>query len=383
MVRLANQVTNEVLEAAVCQAGRLGDVERHYDEQTLEAADRNFGGRISLNQLVLTAAEANGYRTTAGGKVNAEALQFAFGYGQSIHASTGFSTLSISTILSNTANKFLRRGFDAVDMTPMRISAVRNVKDFKTVTTASLTGDMSFDQLGPAGQIKHAELGEEVYTNKADTYARMVAITRKDFINDNLGALTDVPRMLGRGAALKLNDIFWTEFLNNSSFFTSGRNNVSTDTGALGLLGLEQAETVFANQNDPDGHPMLVEPAILLVPTGLRTTALQLMNSERVKGASDEPEINPFRGRFRVESSPYMANANYTGYSASAWYLLADPQVMPVIEIAALNGRVEPVVETAEADFSTLGVQMRGYSDVGVALQEYRGGVRADGSAAD
>jgi hypothetical protein len=77
-----------------------------------------------------------------------------------------------------------------------------------------------------------------------------------------------------------------------------------------------------------------------------------------------------------------MSNASYTGYSAAAWYMIADPAEMPVIEIAALNGRVEPVVETADADFNVLGVQMRGYSDIGVALQEYRGGVRADGSGA-
>jgi hypothetical protein len=61
--------------------------------------------------------------------------------------------------------------------------------------------------------------------------------------------------------------------------------------------------------------------------------------------------------------------------------MLADPRDMPVIEIAALNGRVEPIVETADADFNVLGIQMRGKSSVGVALQEYRGGVRADGGA--
>jgi hypothetical protein len=46
----------------------------------------------------------------------------------------------------------------------------------------------------------------------------------------------------------------------------------------------------------------------------------------------------------------------------------------------ALNGRIEPTVETADADFYTLGVQFRGYSDVGVNLQDPRGGVRSAGS---
>ncbi|HEX6985677.1 MAG TPA: hypothetical protein VF170_09880, partial [Planctomycetaceae bacterium] len=70
-----------------------------------------------------------------------------------------------------------------------------------------------------------------------------------------------------------------------------------------------------------------------------------------------------------------------TGYSALAWYLLADPSDMPVIEVAFLNGRDTPIVESADADFNTLGVQFRGYHDFGVSLQEYRGGVRMKGEA--
>jgi hypothetical protein len=57
-----------------------------------------------------------------------------------------------------------------------------------------------------------------------------------------------------------------------------------------------------------------------------------------------------------------MSNSSYTGYSTTAWYLLANPDDLPVIEVAFLNGRETPVVESADADFDTLGVQFRGYS---------------------
>lgn len=378
-----DRLTTRVLEAAICMAGRLDGHEKLYDDQTLQAAHDRFKGRIGLKQLFLMAARANGYVGDVM-DVDIEVQRAAFGQTghQSVRAA-GFSTISLPNVLSNVANKFLMQGWNAVDMTPMRIAAIRPVNNFQQTTTVSLTGDLTFEKVGAAGEIPHGTLGEEVYNNQADTYAKMLAITRKDIINDDLGALTQVPRRLGRGAALKLNDIFWTAFLNNSTFFTSGRNNVSTDTGALGLTGLTQADTIFMNQTDPDGKPLGIMPQILLVPTALKATALQLMTSEKIKGDADEPDGNVWRGRFRVESSPYMSNSSFTGYSAAAWYLLADPQELPVIEIAALNGRVEPVIETADADFNVLGVQMRGYSDVGVALQEYRAGVRADGSAAD
>jgi len=377
-----NQLSNRVLEAAVCMVGRLPNLEKVFDDQTLQAAHDQFPQGIALNQLILLGAQAAGFRTGHSSKVTVEAQRAAFGMSTPTQIrAAGFSTISIPNILSNVANKFLRMGWDMVDMTPLRIAGIRNVTDFKTITTVSLCGDTEFRKVGAGGEIEHGDLGEVAYSNKADTYARMLAITRTDYINDDLGALTSVPKKLGRGGGLMLNKIFWTKFLNNSAFFTSGRTNVNTAVADMSSGGLAATETIFLAQTDPDSQPLGVSPEILLVPTALKSPAKSLMDSEKVKGSTDGGDANIWKDRFRVESSPYMSNAAYTGYSAAAWYMLADPNEMPVIEIVALNGRVEPVVETADADFNVLGVQMRGYSDVGVEMQEYRGGVRADGGS--
>jgi len=50
-----------------------------------------------------------------------------------------------------------------------------------------------------------------------------------------------------------------------------------------------------------------------------------------------------------------------------AWAKAVD---LPVIEVAFLNGQESPTIETAEADFNVLGIQMRGYHDFGVNLQD-------------
>lgn len=379
-----NRLTDQVLEAAICQAGNLKDYDKKFDDKTLQAAHDRFKGRIGLKQLFVLAAEMNGYRNGGASHIDIEVQRAAFGMlGPRTIQASGFSTISLPNVFSNVANKFLRQGWDAVDGTCLRVAYIRPVSDFKAITTISLTGGLMFEQVGPDGELKHGAVGERTYSNKADTYGRMFAITRTDIINDDLNALTAVPRRMGRGGKLKLNDIFWTEFLNNSTFFAAGNNNVSTGAGsALGLAGIQAAETVFMNQTDPDGYPLGAMPTTLLVPPTLKATALTLMNSQlTITGANTTlGNTNVWQGRFAVESSPYMENAAYTGYSAAAWYLLADPNDLPVIEIVALYGRVEPNVDTAEADFNVLGVQMRGYSDVGVNLQEFRGGVRSAGS---
>ena len=378
------RLTDKVVEAAICMAGKLKDVEKQFDDQTLQCAHDRFKNGIGLKELFCIAAEANGYKAS-GYNVDINVQRAAFGMlgARTINAA-GFSTFSLPNTLAAGTNKFLRDGWMSVDQTPLRIASIRSVRDFKTINTVSLTGHMQFEKVGPAGELKHGTLGEETYTNKADTYGVMLAITRTDIINDDLGALTAVPRRIGRGGMLMLNHIFWTEFLNNSAFFASGNVNVNEGVADMIVGGLAATEVIFANQTDPDGKPLGVMSAILLVLTALKASALTLMTSERLidgTATATQGDGNIWRDRFRVESSPYMSNTSYTGYSAQAWYMLADPNEMPVIEIAALNGRVEPTVETADADFNVLGVQMRGYSDVGVNLQEYRGGVRADGNA--
>lgn len=231
--------------------------------------------------------------------------------------------------------------------------------------------------------MKHGTLGEQSYSNKADTYGLLLSIDRRDIVNDDLGAITTVPRKLGRGSGLKINDIFWSIFMNNAAFFAAGNNNYLTgaDT-ALGIDGLTKAEVAFLNQTDPDGKPLGVMPQVILVPTALSAMGTVLFKSLEIRDTTANtkfPVANPHTGKFRVEVSRYLSNNQYTGFSDKAWYLLADPNDLPVIETAFLNGQESPTIETAEADFNVLGIQMRGYHDFGVALQEPRGGIKAKG----
>jgi len=369
---------SRLLEAACMLSARAAGIEKAYDEQTLEAASRRFRGGIGLQELLLEAAWANGY-TGRSFRDSRDVLRFAF----RSDVEAGFSTIDIGGILSNVANKFLLDGFMAVESTWRNICATRSVSDFKTVTSYRLTGTEQYEQVAPGGEIKHGTLGEESYTNKADTYGLMLVIDRRDIVNDDLGAITTVPRKLGRGSGLKINDVFWRTFLDNASFFTSARGNYLTgaDT-ALTIDGLTKAEVAFMDQVDPDGKPVGSMPAIMLVPTALSAVGSQLYKSMELRdttASTKYPVANPHQGKFRVEVSRYLANALYAGHSDKAWYLLSDPNDLATIEVAFLNGQESPTIETASADFSVLGIQMRGYHDFGVALQEYRGGVKMKG----
>ncbi|MCC7409094.1 MAG: hypothetical protein IT442_13585 [Phycisphaeraceae bacterium] len=380
-------ITGAVLEAACLLSAKIHTPEAHCDEQALDVALKRFRSGISLQELFLEAAIANGY---VGHSFRSDArriMEYAFashlpGAGMA-PIQAALSNIDIGGILSSVANKFLLEGFFSVERTWRNICAVRSVGDFKTVTSYRLIGTDQYEQVAPGGELKHGTLGQETYSNKADTYGLLLGIDRRDIINDDLGAISTVPRKLGRGSGLKINDVFWTIFLSNAAFFVAGNKNyLSGANTALGIDAMSAVEQAFSDQVDADGKPIGVLPAVLLVPTSLSAMATQLFKSLEIRDTTANtktPLANPHQGKFRAEVSRYLGNSKFAGNSQKAWYLLADPADLAVIEVAFLNGQESPTIETAEADFNVLGVQLRGYHDFGVALQDPRGGVKAKG----
>lgn len=376
------QLTNEVVEAAVCVSGGLTDAEKAYKPEVLEAAHRHFKNGIGLLELIGMVAEQNGFRGNVKRNLR-EAMRYARMRSDSGEMlALGPSTLDISGILSNVANKFVREAWMFVENVWQRITAIRPVTDFKTITSYSLTGDLTYEQVAPGGELKHGTLGEESYTNKADTYGKILGIDRRDLINDDLGALASAGRRLGRGGALKFNDVFWTEFMADAAtFYTVARGNYDDGAGdtLMDDTGLGNANNLFMALNDPDGKPTGTVPKFVLVPPQLYPAAWRLIVAK--PNGDTSATVSPWSGMFNLEQSRYLANSSFTGYSTKAWYMLADPNDLPVIESCFLYGQQMPTVETSDLEFERLGIAMRGYHDFGVKKQEYRAAVKMKGEA--
>jgi hypothetical protein len=364
-------VSRQVLAAAAVLTVAGDGAAKAYTPEVLEGAHRLRG--LGIQELVAMAAGLEGITLP----------RFRADAGAWLHAA--FSTIAVPGILSDVANKVLVDSFTSVEQTWRAVAKRSSVKDFKSSPRYRLTADLKYLQVGPGGELKHGTLGEETWAMKADTFGRILGIPRQMIIDDDLGAFGELPAGLGRGAGLGLNEVFWTIFLANGAFFTAGNKNYLTgaDT-ALSIDGLTKAEQTVLDQVDDKGHPLGVQPKVLLVPTDLSAYAAQLMKSLELREPAAEqsyPVANPHAGKFEAAVSTYLKNAKFAGASAKAWYLLADPNVLPVIEVAFLDGRETPVIETAQADFDTLGIEMRGYHDFGVSLADPRGGVKAKGEA--
>ncbi|TXH48575.1 MAG: hypothetical protein E6Q97_24520, partial [Desulfurellales bacterium] len=302
-----------------------------------------------------------------------------------------FSAADIGGILSNVQAKFLLAGWNSVEPTWERIAAIGTVNNFKETSFYRLTSAGTWEEVGPNGELNHGKIAEDGYTNRAKTYGELIAITRQMQVNDDLNALADIPRMLGRKAALTLAKVFWKKFLSSKSTLfpvdNSRLNYFDGAASALSSTSLSTAVQMFREQTDSENNPLGVEPAILLVAPSNESTADELYVSKNINtgGASTStkvPNNNTHAGKYKPEVSSYLSNSSIDAAADSVnWFLLADPQDLAVMQVVFLDGKRNPTVETAEADFGTLGIQTRAYSDWGVNTHEYRAGVMSKGKA--
>jgi len=368
---------SRVLEAAIRSAGEEseGALTAEYGAQTLERAERfrkiGFRGLFEL----CCRAEGVSYPMPASVADN-EFIRAAF------------STASLSGILGNTANKSMWAAYRSVDSAARTVAKKLSTNDFKQQTGYRLTGDFVMKEVGQDGELKHATIDEESFTYQVKTYGRIFGITRQMAVNDDLGAFTEIPRMIGRGAALALEDAFFTLVLaNTGSFFsTANKNYVEGASYVLGSEGLKKAVETFRKQTDADGNPIAMIPKFLLVPPEIEATADELYVSTNVNtgGSSTKekvPNRNVYAGKYTPVVSPYLSNSNYTGYSATAYYLLADPADAASFGIAYLNGVERPTIEDAPLRSDLLGRAWRGYFDFGVCQVDKRAGVKMKGAA--
>ncbi len=384
----SNDLTSNVIEAALCQSLNMQQLKDQFDAKTLQSAHTLFRGRLGLQQAIIIAAAANGMTFAPGERLGEgnlkRALKRAFADGEEIHA--GFSTISLPGVFSNVANKELLAGYMDEDQIWREVAAIRSVNDFKQATSYRMLDNMEYEELAPDGKIKHGTLGEESYTRQAKTYAKMSGLTRVDLINDDLGAFEDLRIRLGRGASQKFNKIFWAAFINNSTFFTTALTNyiegatttLLTDGVGLGL-GVKQIRKMTSPSADNSKHVGAgVRPTILLVPPELEAAAELLYkatNLPSVKAA----DANIYTNKYRPVVAWQLSDSGYTGYSATAWYLFGD--MLKPMAVSFLNGVETPTIESADADFDQLGVQFRGYHDFGCDRSEYLAGLKSKGAA--
>jgi hypothetical protein len=360
----------QLLEASVMlRAGREDLAVSALGEPTVEAARRM--GVNSMMDLVRESLRAS--RIDPAGMSQDEMIR------------ASFSTTSMPTVMSNVTGRVLVDEYQAFTSDVRKIATIKNAANFKPQRDVRAQAVENLEPVGPAGELKHTDLGEEAtYNWSLETFARMLSVTRRDIINDDLGWADSLPRLLAQAAARSLLDTFYSVLLAGESagFFSLANGNLLEAGSDLSVFALTDAIRSFREQRDSRGNNIAVRPECLIVPPSLEPTARVLLNSTEIVtlAAGIAPNGNPARGIVdnlivdaRLSNTDRFANA-----SNLAWYVTGGPSSHAML-IGYLGGRTSPTVEIEQADFNKLGVQMRCYIDFGVARADHRAALKATG----
>ena len=276
-----------------------------------------------------------------------------------------FSTADIPNVLSNVAKKFVLAGFGAVGEGWREISRPVAVTDFKAVKGVRLVMGGLLKSLNKHGELQHVDLSDDARSIQAATKGSIVGITREDLINDDLGVLATIPERFGQMAGRTINkDVF-------GALSTTGSDYGANTSCALSLANLAAAYALAIAIKDAKGDPLGPMPDRILCAPGNYITALNIYQSEQITGASAEKgKTNVLRGVLKPITSPYLTGTAYRLFNTA----------FPLVDVAFLNGVQTPVVETASADFSQLGIQMRCYYDYGASAGELKAAVYSTGA---
>lgn len=310
-------IPNESLEIVALRACGLRVDETRYREQDLDAADKYRDASLHEFCELACGRPLPYYRRDGRGWLEA-----------------AFSTTNLSYVLSRTANAALLAGFDYIESEWRKIFKIGSVTDFKPHDRYRMNSDFKFKRLAPGGRLQHGEISDEKYSAQAHTEGIMFALEREMIINDDLGALTQIPKNIGMGAAEAINEACWNLFLNPgkvvdretlSDFYSAKHKNLLTGaTTALTLDALTKADAHFAKQEKEKGKPLGLRPSILLVPPELESQALMLTKATQFNGGADgtltPSNYNPCVGRYQVVVSSYLSSPNLSGSSEFASY---------------------------------------------------------------
>jgi hypothetical protein len=259
------------------------ELKRRYPEKVQDSAHALFHGRIGLHQLLTTIAREGGYRGRE--TISADNLgEVAGACSQTIRADGG-STISVANVTANVLNKFLLAGYLFTEQTWKEICAIRSTKDFKPTKSVNLFGDFEFKDVGTSGELDNATLQDQAFANKVTTRGRILTIPRTTIINDDLGAFGQVPMLMGRGAGLRLNKVFWMKFMSpgyddggSTNFFAAthtltggqvGNSNLSSGR-RLGAVerGAHRGDAALRQPGRPDGLPARARRRDAALPVG-------------------------------------------------------------------------------------------------------------------
>lgn len=296
---------------------------------------------------------------------------------QLVGAAFTHSTSDFGNVLMDVSGKAMLRGWEASGETFQRWTKKGSLSNFHTALRVGMSGFPVLPQVPEGAEYKYVTCNDRGAPIALATYGGLFSITRQAIINDDLNAFSALPAHLGRSASRTIGDLVYSVLTTNAPF-VDGKPLFSADHGNVDESGTSMSPAILGElrrkmrlQKDAFDTALNISPAFVIVPAGLESAAMQVLNSTSLPGAEMNSGIaNPVSkmGQLIVESRLDRVATPY-------WYVAAE-QGTDTIEVAYLDGVDTPYLEEQEG-WTVDGVSLKVRIDAGVAPLDYRGLARA------
>lgn len=269
------------------------------------------------------------------------------------------------------------RGWEASGETFQRWTKKGSLSNFHTAHRVGMSGFPTLPRVHEGAEYKYVSCNDRGAPIALATYGGLFSITRQAIINDDLSAFSTLPAHLGRSASRTIGDLVYSVLTTNAKFvdgnplFSDAHGNIDESGAPMSPTILGELRRKMRLQKDDFDTALNISPAFIIVPAGLESAAMQVLNSTSLPGVEMNSGIaNPVSkmGQLIVESRLDRVATPY-------WYVAAE-QGSDTIEVAYLDGVETPYLEEQEG-WTVDGVSLKVRIDAGVAPLDYRGLARA------
>lgn len=289
------------------------------------------------------------------------------------------TTSDFPNILANVANKTLQAGYAAEQRTFTLFAMRDDAIDFKTKSSLILGEGPNLEKVNEKGEFTRGTMGEGKETWGLATYGKVIGLTRQALMNDDLGAFTRIPYMLGAAGVRLENDIVWGILIANAAMADSinlcHANHKNLGTGnAFGLNSLTAMRKRFRQQKGLDGKQTLnLEMKTVAVCSALETPAEQLLHT--LITATQASNAVPTA----LRSLQMVTEPRLDAISDTVHFGFTDPAQQESIAYGYLSGQ-EGVYLEQRIGFDVDGIELKARHDFGAKAVNYRGVQREAGA---
>ena len=296
-------------------------------------------------------------------------------------------TAAFPAIMDQVINKAYVEGHKTAPVTFDQFTTKGTLSDFKKADNYYVQGGFGeFLEVPENGELKHTVTEDEKLPQRQlKTYGRQFTMSRKAFINDDMGVITTLPARAAKASRTTINSQVYKILTGNPKiydgktlFVADHKNLLAKGTGITQEAVQSMILALGGHRKKIDGteQAIIIRPAVMVVPLGYKFAMYTLFNSATISASGDVNPLYQYRDMIRVVEDATL-NAQVAS-GAIPWFLVGDTNDTDFIQVDYLNGQEIPNIRRMEAP-GQLGYVWDVYLDWGITVLDYRGAVKNPG----